>query len=263
MTSRVTVKQICLVIRHQKTHKLAVISLWLSQPWDQYVTVLRRVDTPYILQRSERRQKGTFVLYSSVSDCIATAGNCFHIRHGKLHGRWYPCSVTILPFRKNCYCRWNLGPLPPIGNQESEQGMAPYFLTKTEKIPRTTSARKVMLTLFWDERGVILEHYMPRGNTVTSTTYADLLKNHLHPAVKPKRRGLLSTGVLLQHDNARLHTACSIIATIQDLSFKCLPHLPYSSQVIFTSLDHSKRQVFQVWRGGARVVTLSAKRLFS
>ena len=53
-----------------------------------------------------------------------------------------------------------------------------------------------MLTVFWDERGVILEHYMPRRNTVTSATYADL-KNHLHPAIKSKRRGRLSTGVLL------------------------------------------------------------------
>jgi len=85
-----------------------------------------------------------------------------------------------------------------------------------------------MLTLFWDERGVILEHYMPRGNTVTSATNADLLKNHLHPAIKSKRRGLLSTGVLLQHDNAQPHTAHSTVATIQDLSFECLPHPPYS-----------------------------------
>jgi hypothetical protein len=60
-----------------------------------------------------------------------------------------------------------------------------------------------MLTLFWDERVVILEHYMPRGNTVNSATYADLLKNHLRPAIKFKGRGLLSTCVLLQHDNAR------------------------------------------------------------
>jgi hypothetical protein len=33
-----------------------------------------------------------------------------------------------------------------------------------------------MLTLFWDERGVILEYYMARGNTVTSATYTDLLQ---------------------------------------------------------------------------------------
>jgi len=69
---------------------------------------------------------------------------------------------------------------------------------------------------------------MPRGNTVTSATYADLLKNHLHPAIKSKQHGLLSTGVLLQYDNAQPHTACSAVATIQALSFECLPHLPYS-----------------------------------
>ena len=74
-----------------------------------------------------------------------------------------------------------------------------------------------MLTIFWDERGVILEHYMPRGNTVTSAMYADLLKNHQRPAIKPKRHGLLSTGVLLQHDNVRPHTAHSTVATIQDV----------------------------------------------
>jgi hypothetical protein len=72
-----------------------------------------------------------------------------------------------------------------------------------------------MLTLFWDERGVILGHYMPRGNNVTSATYADLLKNHVRPAIKFKRRGRLSTGVLLQHGNARPHTARSTVATIQ------------------------------------------------
>jgi len=84
-----------------------------------------------------------------------------------------------------------------------------------------------MLTLFWDERGLIFEHYMPRGNTVTSATYADL-KNRLHPAIKSKQHGLLSTGVLLQHYNAWPHTARSTVATIQDLSFECLPHPPYS-----------------------------------
>jgi len=64
--------------------------------------------------------------------------------------------------------------------------MAPYVLTKTEKFHTQPSAGKVMLILCWDERGVILEHYMARRNTVTSATYADLLKNHLCPAIKSK-----------------------------------------------------------------------------
>jgi len=113
---------------------------------------------------------------------------------------------------------------------------------------------------------------MPRGNTVTSATYADLLKNHLCPAIKFKRRGRLSTGVLLQHNNAGPHTARSTVATIQDLSFECLPHPPYSPD-----LDPSDFHVFgplkQVMGGkafrsdeavlqGARVAALSAKRIF-
>jgi histone-lysine N-methyltransferase SETMAR len=62
---------------------------------------------------------------------------------------------------------------------------------------------------------------------VTSTTYAELLKNNLLPAVKSKRRGRLSTGVLLQRDNAQFHTASSTVATIED-SFECLSHPPYT-----------------------------------
>ena len=69
---------------------------------------------------------------------------------------------------------------------------------------------------------------MPRGDTVTNATYADLINNHLRPAIKSKRRGLLSTGILLQHNNTRPHTARSTVATIQDLSFECLPHPLYS-----------------------------------
>ena len=83
---------------------------------------------------------------------------------------------------------------------------------------------------FGMNEGVILEHYVPRGNTVNSVTYTGLLKNHLRPTIKPKRRGLLSTGVLLQNDNARPHTARSVFATIQDLSFEFLPHPPYSPE---------------------------------
>ena len=55
---------------------------------------------------------------------------------------------------------------------------------KPKKFRTEPSAGKVMLTLFWDEKGVILEHYTPRGTTVTSASYSDLLKNHLRPAIK-------------------------------------------------------------------------------
>jgi hypothetical protein len=115
---------------------------------------------------------------------------------------------------------------------------------KPKKFCTQSSAKKVTLTLFWDKQGVILEDYMPRENPVTSTTYADLLKNNLLPSVKSKRRGRLNTGVLFQCDNARSHTASSTAATIQDcpLSVFHIPHTCQTSQpATFMFLDHSKR----------------------
>ena len=101
---------------------------------------------------------------------------------------------------------------------------------------------------------------------MTIGTYAVLLKNHLRPAIKSKRSGRLSTDVLLQHDKARPHTARSTVATIQDLSFECLPHPPYSPDLapsdlrVFGPLKGAMGQVFQVRRrgaaGGARVAEL-------
>jgi hypothetical protein len=102
-----------------------------------------------------------------------------------------------------------------------------------------------MLSFFWDERGVILEHYMPRGNTVNSAMYADLLKHHLRPAIKSKWRGLLTTGVLLQHDYAQTHTARSAVEQSK-ICHSSVFHIRRTRQtsppVTSMSLDHSKRR---------------------
>ena len=126
-----------------------------------------------------------------------------------------------------------------------------------------------MLTLFWDERGVILEHYKPRRNTVNSATHADLLKNHLRPAVKSKRRGLLSTGVLLQHDNARpvlrfqlLNNPRSVLRVSSTSAVLARPR-PHWLSCLWIAQRGDGRQVFQVRRrraaGGAWVAALSVK----
>jgi hypothetical protein len=50
----------------------------------------------------------------------------------------------------------------------------------------------LMLTVFWDSQGPILETYLERGTAVTSATYCDMLQRVLKPAVCSKRRGRLS-----------------------------------------------------------------------
>ena len=72
------------------------------------------------------------------------------------------------------------------------------------------------------------------------------LKNHLFPAIKSKRRGRLSTGALLQHDNVRSHTARSTVAAIQvcPLSvFHIRRTRQTSAPMTFMSLDRSKRRL--------------------
>jgi len=85
-----------------------------------------------------------------------------------------------------------------------------------------------MLTFFWNYNGAILEHYMPRGSTVTSATYSNLLRESLKPAIRQKWCGLLTTRVCLLQDNGMPHTATATVSTIEDLRFECIPHPPYS-----------------------------------
>lgn len=84
-----------------------------------------------------------------------------------------------------------------------------------------------MMTVFWDMKGPLLIHYTPKGQTVNSDSYCELLRD-LKPKIKTKRRGKLSKGVLLLQDNARPHTAGKTIQCIQDLGFELLEHPPYS-----------------------------------
>jgi histone-lysine N-methyltransferase SETMAR len=182
-------------------------------------------------------------------------GSPYHIVHEvlqfhKVSARWEPCQLTG-ELKERCVdgCQGLLKLFEAKGDGflgrivTGDETRVHYYQPETKKTSKEwrhaasskpkkfcaqPSAGKVILTLFWDKRGVILELYMSRGNTVTSATYRDLLKNHMRPAIKSKPRGLLSTGGLLQRDNARPYTARSTIAAIQDLSCECPPHPPYS-----------------------------------
>src|SRR5258705_10197237 len=75
-----------------------------------------------------------------------------------------------------------------------------------KKFKVTHSAGKVMLSVFWDEQGVLLAHFQPKGQNVTAASYCDVLLK-LRNAIRRTHPGLLSRGVILQHDNDRPHTA--------------------------------------------------------
>lgn len=62
-----------------------------------------------------------------------------------------------------------------------------------------------MLTIFRDQKGLILKDYLKQGGIINSSRYSDLLVSKLKPAIRNKRRGLLLKKALLLHDEARPH----------------------------------------------------------
>jgi hypothetical protein len=131
-------------------------------------------------------------------------GSAHHIVHDilqfhKVSARWVPCQLTAE--LKELLKRFEAGDgflgrtftgdetwvhcHQPKSRRKASEEWRHTFSPKPKKFRSQPSAGKVVLALFWDKRGVILEHYIPRRNPVTSTTYADLLKNRLRPASSP------------------------------------------------------------------------------
>ncbi|GFW45206.1 HTH_48 domain-containing protein [Trichonephila clavipes] len=74
------------------------------------------------------------------------------------------------------------------------------------KAKQMLSKRKIMATVFWDRRGVLLVDFMPNGTAINSGAYCETLRK-LRRALQNKWRGMLSKGALHLHDNARPHTS--------------------------------------------------------
>jgi len=98
---------------------------------------------------------------------------------------------------------------------------------KPRKFKRTESAGKVMATAFWDRKGVLLVDFMAHGTTINADRYCETLKK-LRQAIQNRRRGMLTKGVYLLHDNARPHVARQIFALLDQFGWDIITHPPYS-----------------------------------
>jgi len=96
-----------------------------------------------------------------------------------------------------------------------------------KKLKVTSSAGKVMLTLFWDCQGVLLTKFQQRDHTIMSASYCAILTK-LHVAIHRKWPGLLTKGMLLLHDNAHPHSANQTTATLRSFKWEVFQHPPYS-----------------------------------
>ena len=93
-----------------------------------------------------------------------------------------------------------------------------------KKLKCFLSARKVLVTIFWDSEGVVHTEFSEQGNTVNSTNYVNTLEK-----LKARLRRVRSEKVsIIHHDNARPHTSLDTRTTSDRLGLRTLPHPPYS-----------------------------------
>ncbi|GFN97104.1 histone-lysine N-methyltransferase SETMAR [Plakobranchus ocellatus] len=100
----------------------------------------------------------------------------------------------------------------------------------TKKFKVQQSATKVMATVFWDSRGMILLDILPKGESVNADRFCETL-DRLRHAVRRKRPGLLRSGVVLQHDNATPHTAKSTKEWLERYRWDIIPHPAQSTDL--------------------------------
>ncbi|XP_076042030.1 histone-lysine N-methyltransferase SETMAR-like [Oratosquilla oratoria] len=87
----------------------------------------------------------------------------------------------------------------------------------------TTSAGKVMDSVFWYAKGVLFIDYLSKDHTIKESYYPNLLTKP-QQMIKEKPPGMLSKGVILHKDDAPAHASLLTMAKIRDCGFECLPH---------------------------------------
>ena len=95
---------------------------------------------------------------------------------------------------------------------------------KAKVVPST---EKVMASVFWDAKGIVFINYLQKSKTINGEYYAKLLRE-LRQAIKSKRPGKLTKGVLLHQDNASAHKSLVAMSAVHDCGFELIDHPPYS-----------------------------------
>ena len=99
--------------------------------------------------------------------------------------------------------------------------------SRPKKFRVQKSAGKVLASIFWDQDGILLIDYLPKGQTIDPDYYLSLLVQ-LKYILKEKRRGKVSKGILFLHGNAPAHRALATQKKLAYLGFHCIDHPPYS-----------------------------------
>jgi len=87
-------------------------------------------------------------------------------------------------------------------NNHWSGGIAVHPAPKNSRVQ--ISAGKVLASIFWDQDGILLTDYLPKGQTINTEYYSSLLVQ-MKDILKEKRQWKVTKGVLFLHDNSPSH----------------------------------------------------------
>ena len=110
---------------------------------------------------------------------------------------------------------------PNVMNESKVRQWSQSSSPKAKKFKQEPSVRKIMATVLWDRKGILLIDLLERGLTTNADAYRATVRK-LRRAVQNKRRGMLSSGIVLLRDNARPHTAARTAQLLQHFRWEAL-----------------------------------------
>ena len=114
----------------------------------------------------------------------------------------------------------------PVNNKVARSWPVAAFHAKEE---REIHVKKVMLCVWWDQKGIIYYELLKPKQTVNANLYSQQL-TRLSEALQIKRpfSGKGKRKVILLHDNASPHVAKTTRENVENLDWEVLPHPAYS-----------------------------------
>jgi histone-lysine N-methyltransferase SETMAR len=129
----------------------------------------------------------------------------------------------------------------PESKRESSEWKFPGE-TSSRKLRAGTSHRKcLMLSIFWDARGVILVDFAEKNTRLNSAYYSDLVHKCRH--ARRKERGI---PMWFLQDNAPIHKSAESMRVLEESGFDLLNHPPYSPDLApsdFYLFRHMKKHL--------------------
>ncbi|XP_024222499.2 histone-lysine N-methyltransferase SETMAR isoform X1 [Bombus impatiens] len=92
--------------------------------------------------------------------------------------------------------------------------------------------KKVLLSIWWDWKGILYYELLPEGQTINSEKYCTQLEK-LKEAIITKRPEMMNKrGFVFHYDNTRPHISLAVQMKLLEFDWDVLPHPPYSPDLV-------------------------------